>query len=90
VVGWAEALAGRSNKNAASDLEVAALLSVAAARSAAANVYVNLPAIEDEAASGELLARTKQLVDEVDRIADRTRELVRGGETRQPLPLGRG
>jgi glutamate formiminotransferase/formiminotetrahydrofolate cyclodeaminase len=89
-VAMAEALVGRSNRAAASDLEVAALLSIAAARSAAANVYVNLPAIGDEAVSAELFARTEQLADEVDRIADRTRELVRSGATRQPLPAPGG
>jgi formiminotetrahydrofolate cyclodeaminase len=85
VVALAEALAGRSNRNAASDLEVACLLSVAAARAAAANVYVNLPAIEDEATARELLERTENLVDEIDRLADHTREVVRGGEPREPL-----
>lgn len=85
VVGLAEALAGRSNRNASSDLEVSALLCVAASHSAAANVYVNLPAIEDEVAAVELLASTEQLVDEIDRIADRTREVVRSGEAREPV-----
>lgn len=88
VVAYAEALAGRSNRNASSDLEVAALLSVAASRAAAANVYVNLPAIEDESASRELFLETERLADEVERLADRTRELVRGGESRDPLETG--
>ncbi len=90
VVALAEALAGRSNRNASSDLEVAALLAFAAAKSAAANVYINLPAIEDEAAARELLAETDRLVGEIDRLASQTREAVRGGEARPPIEAGRG
>jgi methenyltetrahydrofolate cyclohydrolase len=89
VVGLAESLAGRSNRNASSDLEVACLLAVAAARAAAANVYVNLPAIEDESAARDLLVRTEQLVDEIERLADHTREVVRGGAAREPLEIAR-
>ena len=90
VVALAEALAGRSNRNASSDLEVAALLAVAASRAAAANVYVNLPSIEDEAASEELLVATDRLVSDIDRLASQTRETVRGGEARPPIAAGRG
>ena len=90
MVAWAEALAGRSNRNASSDLEVASLMAVAASHAAAANVYVNLPAIEDEEGARDLLVRTGQLVDEIDRVADRTREQVRSGDTRDPLPSAPG
>lgn len=85
VVAYAEALAGRSNRNASSDLEVAALLAVAATRAAATNVYVNLPSIGDESASRELLRRTEELADHIERQADQTRELARSGETRDPV-----
>jgi glutamate formiminotransferase/formiminotetrahydrofolate cyclodeaminase len=86
MVGWAEALAGRSNKNASSDLEVAALMAVAAAEAAAANVYVNLPSIADQVLAKDLLERTKLLVDEIDRTAATTRRHVRSGQAREPLP----
>jgi glutamate formiminotransferase/formiminotetrahydrofolate cyclodeaminase len=89
VVILAEALAGRSNSNAASDLEVAAVLAAAASRAAAANVFVNLPSIGDEAAAGELLAATEQIVSDTDRMASLTRELVRHGEPRPPIEVGR-
>jgi formiminotetrahydrofolate cyclodeaminase len=85
VAAMAEAMAGRSNKNASSDLEVAGLMSVAAARAAAANVFVNLPAMGDEALARDLLARTEAIVNEVERLSSRTREVVRNGEARPPL-----
>jgi len=90
VAAMAEALAGRSNRNASSDLEVAGLMAVAASHAAAANVYVNLPAIGDEEAAQELLARTEALTDEIDRLADRAREVVRGGDPRPPLEVAAG
>jgi formiminotetrahydrofolate cyclodeaminase len=88
VAAMAEAMAGRSNRNASSDLEVAGLMAVAAARAAAANVYVNLPSIGDEELAGELLARTEAMLDEVERLSARTREVVRSGESRRPLGAG--
>jgi methenyltetrahydrofolate cyclohydrolase len=88
LVNYAEALAGRSNRNAASDLEVASLLAVAAVKAAAANVHVNLPAIEDEAAAGDLLRRSEALVDQVEDQASRIRHIVRSGEPRAPLRPG--
>lgn len=87
VVGYAEALAGRSNRNASSDLEVAALLSVAASRAAAANVYVNLPAIGDDGTSRELLVATERLADEIERQADALKEIVRSGVSREPIEV---
>ena len=89
MVAWAEALAGRSNKNASSDLEVAALMAVSAAEAAAANVYVNLPSIADQALATDLLERTKLLVDAIDRAAATTRRHVRSGQSREPLPSPR-
>jgi formiminotetrahydrofolate cyclodeaminase len=85
VVTLAESLAGRSNRNAASDLEVSALLSVATAGAAAANVYVNLPAMGDETAGGELRERTEGLVREIDQLAGRIRAIVASGEDREPI-----
>ncbi len=84
----AESMAGRSNKNASSDLEVAGLMAVAAARSAAANVFINLPAMGDDAAAQDMLARTGEMVDDVERLSSRIREIVRGGETRPPVSTG--
>ncbi len=70
-------LAGRSNLNAASDLDVAARLLEAAARGAGANVIVNLPAIGDERLSdsmlGELEVRLHEMVSAVARVASQVR-----------------
>lgn len=90
VAGLAEALAGRCNLNASSDLEVASLLALAAARGAAANVRVNLPSIQDQSFAGDLLARTEALLDEVERLADHACEVVRGGGMREALEADRG
>ena len=81
----AESLVGRSNVNASSDLNVAALLAEAAGRGAAENVLVNLPSVGDESFTGEMTARVMQLLDDIDALAAAVHEGVRSGETRDPL-----
>jgi formiminotetrahydrofolate cyclodeaminase len=81
----AESLVGRSNVNASSDLDVAALLGEAAARGAAANVLINLPSIDDASYSGEATARVMSLLDSVEELAASVHAMVRSGETREPF-----
>ena len=77
LIDYVDRLAGRSNLNAASDLDVAARLLEAAARGAGANVIVNLPTIGDERLAdsmlGELEVRLHELVSAVARIASQVR-----------------
>ncbi len=90
LVGAAEALAGRTNVNASSDLNVAVLLGEAAARGAAANVLVNLGAIGDGEFEGQATARVQELLDEIEQLAAETRQVVLGGEARDPIPAPEG
>ncbi len=80
------ATAGRSNLNAASDLEVAARLSAAAAHGAAANVMINLPMVGDDSYAGGTTAEVSGLLQEVDRMAATVSETVNGGGLREPEP----
>ena len=86
LVATAEALVGRSNVNASSDLDVATLLGEAAARGAAANVLINLPSVDDDSFTGEATARVMRLLDNVEEIAATVHAGVRSGESRDPLP----
>lgn len=86
LVAAAESLVGRSNVNAASDLDVATLLGEAAGRGAAANVLINLPAVDDESYTGETTARVMGLLDSIEELAASVHAAVRSGEAREPLP----
>jgi formiminotetrahydrofolate cyclodeaminase len=88
VVRAAEALAGRSNVNAASDLNVAALLAEAAARGAAENVLVNLPFAGDDAFAAEARATVAALLAETERLAQAVHRVVESGEARPPRTPG--
>jgi glutamate formiminotransferase/formiminotetrahydrofolate cyclodeaminase len=85
LVAAAEALAGRSNPNAASDVDVAALLGEAAARGAAANVLINLPATGDPAFEGETTARVTELLSAIEDLASQAHQAVASGERRDPI-----
>jgi formiminotetrahydrofolate cyclodeaminase len=89
LVAAAETLVGRSNANAASDLNVAALLGEAAARGAAENVLVNLPSVGDSSWVGETTAKVMDLLDSIQELAAATHAGVRGGESREPVAISR-
>lgn len=84
----ADALAGRSNRNASSDLGVASLLAEAAVHGAAENVFVNLPSLGDDPRAGSMRERASRCVEEVVAIGARIRAAVAAGEERTPLPGG--
>jgi formiminotetrahydrofolate cyclodeaminase len=79
-----EQMAGRSNLNAASDLEVAARLAAAAARGAAANVVINLPAVGDDSYAGVTKVEVTRLLNDVDRSASFVAQRVSAGTLREP------
>jgi formiminotetrahydrofolate cyclodeaminase len=80
----AEALAGRSNVNAASDVLVAALLGEAAARGAAENVRINLPATGDDIYADAMNQQLDSALHDIAAIAARTREIVLSGQAQEP------
>lgn len=90
LVSSAEALAGRTNPNASSDVDVAVLLGEAAARGAAANVLINLPSTGDPELEGKLTARVTELLAAIENLASQAHQVIGSGERRDPLePVGR-
>lgn len=81
----AEALAGRSNMNASSDLRVAALLTEAAGHGAAENVLVNLPLIGSNEWTQAAQARVTRVLEEISALKDKVHAIVSSGERREPL-----
>ena len=76
-------MAGRSNLNAASDLEVAARLAAAAAHGAGANVMINLPMVGDERLRGwGHKVELNELLRDVDRTLARVGQYVGRGTLR--------
>jgi formiminotetrahydrofolate cyclodeaminase len=80
----AEALAGRSNASAASDVLVAALLADAGARGAAENVRINLPATGDEQYAGAMNRKLDAELDRIEELAALARQAVLAGVARPP------
>lgn len=87
VMKLAEALAGRCNVNASSDITVASLLAEAAARGAAENVRVNLPSLGDDRWVGEAERRVDELQAELAELAESCRAIVASGAMREPVGL---
>jgi formiminotetrahydrofolate cyclodeaminase len=81
----AEALAGRSNVNASSDLRVAALLCEAAGHGAAENVLVNIPLIGTDDWTRAAEQQVGTLLADIVGLKDRVHDVVASGERRDPL-----
>lgn len=79
-----EAIAGRSNVNASSDVNVAALLVDAAGRGAAANVLVNLPSVGDEAFAASATDDVMRYLSVIEDLSAQARERVGSGRLREP------
>jgi formiminotetrahydrofolate cyclodeaminase len=81
-----ERLAGRTLTAVASDLDVAALILECAARGAAANVLVNLPAIDDDAHSAAITSEIDQRLERIHSTVARARERLGSSEEREAEP----
>ena len=86
VLAVAEAIAGRSNLNARSDVATAASLAEAAARGGAANVLINLPMTGDEEFIATTSAEVIPLLEQVDDLATQARFATARTDLRDPEP----
>jgi formiminotetrahydrofolate cyclodeaminase len=79
-----ESLAGRSNVNASSDLVVGAMLIDAAAKGAAANVFINLRSVGDAAFEDEAMREVTEALALIEDLTAEVRLVVGSGELRDP------
>jgi formiminotetrahydrofolate cyclodeaminase len=79
-----ESLAGRSNMNASSDLLVGALLTDAAARGAAANVFINLSSVGDPDFEDHALREVTTALALIEDLVAQVRLVVGSSELRDP------
>lgn len=84
LLGLVERMVGRSSLSAASDLDVAALLLECAARGAAENALVNLPAVEDEAFATAVTTEVTERLRQIEGATARTRERVLAASPAEP------
>jgi len=77
MMGLAEKVAGVGNPGALSDAGSAAIMGLAAVRTAGLNVRINVKEIVDEVVSDELLSRAEAIENEAVTLHERTMELVR-------------
>jgi len=84
VVQLIDSLAGRSNLNASSDLDVAAMLAQAGARGAGANVTINLPMVRDEAFTSATLSDLERQLKQIESTVAQVHAVVQSGTLRSP------
>jgi len=75
-LGLARSVAERGNPASVSDVGVAAACALAAAEGASLNVRINLPAITDSQAAGEMRASHDKLIERARKLAEATRAVV--------------